>query len=252
MNRPLPPARGHPLPAASSPQKTTMAGVTLVGSCAWTFRSFRNMWMLEELGVPYDWIPCTPRSEEAFAANPFGKIPALTDGEFTMYESAAINTYLGDKFAGQGGGVPVLVPPAGSVERGRYEQLLAATMAELDGALTIHDKHSRGPAAIPAAVAAAEARFAVGAAVIASELLSGGGEYLLESGFSAADILLVATLDWAEHPDYQWCTWDAAAAAGAEGGDSAEMVCLRQYLQRCRARSAYLVAKKKGSWLSSM
>ena len=37
---------------------------------------------------------------------------------------------------------------AGSVERGRYEQLLAATMAELDGALTIHDKHSRGPAAL--------------------------------------------------------------------------------------------------------
>jgi len=44
-----------------------------------------------------------------------------------MYESAAINTYLGDKFRS----TKELVPLAGSHERGRYEQLCAATMAEL-------------------------------------------------------------------------------------------------------------------------
>jgi glutathione S-transferase len=222
------------------------SGITLVGSAAWTFRSFRNLWMLEELGVPYTHLPCRPRSSEAFAANPFGKIPALRDGDFAMYESAAINTYLGDKHAAQAG-VPSLVPQPGSRERGRYEQLCASTMAELDAALTIHDKHSHGPARIAAAVDAAEARFEAGAATLAAELQSTGGECLLESGFSAADILFVATLDWAEHPDYQWCTWGAGM-----DGDTQEKVNLREYLQRCRGRPAYRAAKQKGGWLSKL
>jgi glutathione S-transferase len=195
--------------------------------------------MLEELGVKYTHLPCRPRSREAFEANPFGKIPALRDGDFTMYESAAINTYLGDKYAS-------LVPAPGSRERGRYEQLCAATMAELDAALTIHDKHSHGPNSIAAAVNAAETRFEAGTSILSAELLSTGGEYLLDTGFSAADILFVATLDWAEHSDYQWCTWKA----GAEH-DTPEKVNLREYLDRCRGRPAYRIAKEKGQWLSS-
>ena len=99
---------------------------------------------------------------------------------FAIYESAAINTYLGDKFRGTG--TKELVPLAGSQERGRYEQLCAATMAELDGAITIHDRHSAPKAdrpAIPEAVASAEKRFASGAEILAAELAEAGGEFLL-------------------------------------------------------------------------
>ncbi len=119
-------------------------------------------------------------------------------------------------------------------------------MAELDAALTIHDKHSHGPNSIAAAVDAAEERFEVGASTLAAELLSTGGEYLLDTGFSAADILFVATMDWAEHPDYQWCSWTEGVAE-----DTIEKANLREYLQRCRGRPAYRIAKEKGGWLSN-
>ena len=39
-------------------------------------RAMRVMWMLEELGQPYDHVPCGPRSDEAKQYNPSGKIPA--------------------------------------------------------------------------------------------------------------------------------------------------------------------------------
>jgi glutathione S-transferase len=79
--------------------------------------------MLEELGVAYEHAVVGPHSAEAREGSPFGKIPSLVDGEdFLMYESAAINTYLGDKFRGRDGKAD-LVPAAGTRERGRYEQL---------------------------------------------------------------------------------------------------------------------------------
>jgi glutathione S-transferase len=122
------------------------APLKLVGATA--FRSFRNVWMLEELGVAYEHTVARPRSAEASAANPFGKIPSLTDGDFTMYESAAINTYLGDKFRAGGqageGGCPELVPPPGTAARGRYEQTTMCIMTELDAqGLWIHRKVRR-------------------------------------------------------------------------------------------------------------
>lgn len=65
-----------------------MAELKIIGGAA--FRTFRNLWMLEELGVAYSHIPAMPRSPDANAANPFGKIPALidqtADGQtFTLY-----------------------------------------------------------------------------------------------------------------------------------------------------------------------
>ena len=51
--------------------------LTLVG--ATTFRSFRNVWMLEELGVQYEHILARPKDEHAKAGNPFGKVPSLID-----------------------------------------------------------------------------------------------------------------------------------------------------------------------------
>ena len=39
----------------------------LVGAAS--FRSFRNLWMLEELGVAYEHVPATPLSPEARASS---------------------------------------------------------------------------------------------------------------------------------------------------------------------------------------
>ncbi len=61
-------------------------------------RSFRPLWMLEELGLPYELIlhDFPPRvNDEAFLAiNPLGTVPAFLDGEVRMTESAAICQYL--------------------------------------------------------------------------------------------------------------------------------------------------------------
>ncbi|MES2895807.1 MAG: glutathione S-transferase family protein [Pseudomonadota bacterium] len=73
-------------------------------------RSFRALWALEELGVPYELklLPFPPRvrAPEYLAENPLGTIPLLVDGATRMTESSAIVQYLAVKHGG-----PLLVSP---------------------------------------------------------------------------------------------------------------------------------------------
>jgi glutathione S-transferase len=61
-------------------------------------RSFRPLWMLEELGLPYElkMLPFPPRVKDRtyLEINPLGTIPAFLDGTMRMTESAAICQYL--------------------------------------------------------------------------------------------------------------------------------------------------------------
>lgn len=61
-------------------------------------RSFRPLWALEELGLPYElaMLPFPPRakSRSYLETNPLGTIPLLVDGDARMTESAAICQYL--------------------------------------------------------------------------------------------------------------------------------------------------------------
>ena len=67
-------------------------------------RSFRALWALEEVGVPYrlEMLPFPPRylAREYLAINPLGTIPLMIDGDVRMTESAAICQYLADRYAG--------------------------------------------------------------------------------------------------------------------------------------------------------
>jgi glutathione S-transferase len=63
-------------------------------------------WYLEELALPYEFVQLNMQAgehrQEAFLAiNPFGKVPALVDGEFTVWESGAILLYLADKYTSE-------------------------------------------------------------------------------------------------------------------------------------------------------
>jgi glutathione S-transferase len=64
-------------------------------------RSFRPLWMLEEMGLPYDlkMLPFPPRvfAKEYLALNPLGTIPLMIDGETRMTESSGICHYLGTR-----------------------------------------------------------------------------------------------------------------------------------------------------------
>lgn len=61
-------------------------------------RSFRPLWTLEELGLPYElkMLPFPPRvfAKPFLDENPLGTIPLFLDGETRMTESAAITEYL--------------------------------------------------------------------------------------------------------------------------------------------------------------
>jgi len=65
-------------------------------------RSFRPLWMLEELGLAYElkMLPFPPRvlAKEYLGINPLGTIPYMIDGETRMTESAAICQYLGTRY----------------------------------------------------------------------------------------------------------------------------------------------------------
>ncbi len=60
-------------------------------------------WYLEELGVPYEFILLDMqagehRQPEYLAINPMGKVPAIVDGDFQLWESGAIILYLAQKY----------------------------------------------------------------------------------------------------------------------------------------------------------
>jgi glutathione S-transferase len=62
------------------------------------------VWMLEELGVPYElrYVDVTQgehRTEAFKRINPMGKLPALVDGDVLVTEVAAIGMYLADRYA---------------------------------------------------------------------------------------------------------------------------------------------------------
>ena len=83
-------------------------------------RSQRVLWLLEEIGVPYEIVRYQRQSNmlappELRAIHPLGKSPVITDNGNTIAESGAIIEYLVETY---GGGR--LIPPAGTPERLRF------------------------------------------------------------------------------------------------------------------------------------
>ena len=73
-------------------------------------RAVRVAWLLEELELPYEVQKFTlgaPEMREApyLAKHPMGRVPALEDGEITLFESGAIVQYILAKY-GSGRFVP--------------------------------------------------------------------------------------------------------------------------------------------------
>jgi glutathione S-transferase len=68
-------------------------------------RASRCLWMLEEMGEPYELVEKSTRaddlqSDEYLKLNPNARIPTLVDGELVLWESMAINLYLAQKYEG--------------------------------------------------------------------------------------------------------------------------------------------------------
>lgn len=83
-------------------------------------RAANVIWMLEEIGVPYElrFVDLTKgahKAPEVLALNPMGKLPILTDGAAVVTESAAIGLYLADRYA-----AGRLAPAMDDPKRGAY------------------------------------------------------------------------------------------------------------------------------------
>ena len=88
-------------------------------------RSQRVLWLLEELGVPYE-VRKYQRDAKTMLAppelmqvHPLGKSPVITDDDITVAETGAIVEYLLERY-----GAGRLVPPAGTPERRRFQYWL--------------------------------------------------------------------------------------------------------------------------------
>jgi glutathione S-transferase len=174
-------------------------GLVLYG--AGTTRTMRAHWALHELGLDYEPRLIASRSGETETAefgrlNPKRKIPVLADGDFTLTESAAIVTYLGETYGRATG----LVPAAGTRERARYDEACFFVMMELDAHTLYVVRRHRDLAALygEAEAAVTEAFRGFDRQVETVERrLADGRPHLLGNAFTGADILLGTCLQWA-------------------------------------------------------
>ena len=160
-------------------------------------RALRVTWLLEELGLEYqykyvDLLEGEAREPQFLEINPAGKLPALkTEGGVITESLAIINYVCALNPEAQ------LIPSLSPFRRAQYDQWCSFAIAELEQPMWSISKHKF---ALPKqyrfidAIPSFEYEFQV-----ALDLLSRGlgtNDYILGDQFSAADILLGHSLFW--------------------------------------------------------
>lgn len=161
-------------------------------------RASRPRWMLEELGVPYELVRLDPAKGENRTAgylgvHPLGQVPALVEGDTTVFESAAICAYLADRFPERR-----LAPAPESPARAAYYQWLFFGTASLEPPVADYAHHTRAwpePRRVPAIAEEAQQTFARTASVLETHLA--GRQFLVGDQLSAADVIVASILGWA-------------------------------------------------------
>lgn len=150
-------------------------------------RSSRFIFLLEELGVPYEIAKVSIRRGDGSGAldednpHPHGKVPAIRDGDTLVYESIAIALYLTDKFPAARVG-----PVVGDPLRGAYLTWLAYYAGVMEPAWTSAFMKTDVPRGTAGWVKTDEVMELVNTTLSKSP-------YILGEKFSAADILLGTT-----------------------------------------------------------
>jgi len=206
-------------------------------------RSQRVLWLLEELGVPYE-VKRYERDAKTMlappaltAVHPLGKSPVIVDGNATVAESGAIIEYLMDHY-GQGR----LLPPAGTPQRLRYTYWLhyaeGSAMTPLLLKL-VFDRVAANPAPWPVSAIARRISATVNQAFIGPnvkrhldfiEAELGAHAWFAGEQFTAADVQMSFPLEI------------AVARAGLDAGRPKTMA----FLERIHARDAYQRALERG------
>lgn len=155
-------------------------------------RSIRILWLLEELGLPYEIAGVTflPPSTPYSQSTPSGKLPCIQDGDLTLFESGAILEYIIDRY-----GNGRLAPPPGTPERGTFLQWVHFSEATAFPALAQIAFHTIfKPEDERISSVADEGRQYAGKTLQVLERELKGKDYILGREFSGADIMLGYTL----------------------------------------------------------
>jgi len=153
-------------------------------------RASRALWMMEEAGAPYERMLVDIRKGAQntpgfHAINPMEKVPALTDGDAAVAESAAICAYVAERVPQAG-----LAPPLGDPARGRYLHWMFFAAGCIEAAYM----EKIGKVAPPSTSTAGWGSFDRVIAVI--EEAVGRGPWLLGERFSAADVMVGADINY--------------------------------------------------------
>ncbi|RKF51082.1 glutathione S-transferase family protein [Paraburkholderia fungorum] len=206
-------------------------------------RSQRVLWLLEELGVPYE-IKRYERDPKTMLAppelraiHPLGKSPVIVDDGQTIAESGAIIEYLVDKY-GQGR----FAPAAGTPERLRYTYwmhyaegsampplLLKLVALRIAGApMPFFAKPIARKIAATLQSSFIDPQLKLHLGYINKELSTSG--WFVGNDFSAADVQMSFPLE----------------AATARGGMEGQIPAVVDFLKRVHARPAYQRALERG------
>ncbi len=152
-------------------------------------RSFRILWLLEEMGLEYEirhwsFFDKSMRSDEFRALSPAARVPALEIGGRVLFESGAITEYLLETRPHLG-----LFRPPGDEERADWLQWLhfAETIGQHIANLTQHHIVLREPWMRSPTVMRLEARRLEKVLEVVDRAVS-DHEWLLPSGFTAVDV----------------------------------------------------------------
>jgi glutathione S-transferase len=186
-------------------------------------RSLRALWLLEEIGAPFELVPLDLEAGDHKAPamlrlNPMGKLPVVTVDGHPVWESPAIVAHLTDLFPEAG-----LAPAPGTPERADFYRWLSFATGVMEPAFA---EHMSGHAGNPRAYGWGD--FASMKRALGEGLAR--GDWLLPQGFTGADLLIGGNLAW-------FTGWATEAFADLPGVDG--------YVARIRARPAYVRAGER-------
>lgn len=198
-------------------------------------RSVRVLWLAEELGLDYQIAQLTLFSDamqqpDYLAVHPLGKVPAINDDGFVLWETTAIFDYLVSKYSDG-----ALIPPRDTAAGAKVVQWINFAENPLTiivGEMVAHNGVLPPERCIPALVERGQEMLPDLVAVVESELaqqFEAGSEFIVGNSFTAADIMLCFGLMIAQ---YLGCVNETTPHTQA-------------YCQRLLARDAYLRASQK-------
>jgi glutathione S-transferase len=159
-------------------------------------RSVRPLWLAYELGldveiIEVDFSPAYRNTSEWRAISPAGKVPALSDGDVSMFESGAMVEFILDRY-----GNGRLRPKPGTAESALYLQwtwFAEATLSRPMGFVRMMKMAKSGAGDIGDIAAEGEKKARAGLQAVEQGLAD--RDFLLAEGFTAADIMMGYSLE---------------------------------------------------------